>query len=72
MLWLPIIRFHMGEATPRDRFRPGARGIRIAICGRNLSEESIAWALRVGRACSIALRRELVLVDQHAEQVTAA
>jgi hypothetical protein len=40
--------------------------------GRNLSEESIARALRVGRGCSIALRRELVLVDQPTEQVTAA
>jgi hypothetical protein len=59
------------EATSKRPTPSGRRPVRIAICGRNLSKESIARALRVGRGCSIALRRELVLVDQSAEQVRA-
>ena len=70
-LWVPIIRFGRvmpGLVTAAVR-APGV-GSRFVIA--TLSQASMSRGLCLERAVESGLRRELVLVDQPAEQVTAA
>ena len=70
-LWVPIIRF--GRVMPGlVTFAVRAPGVGSRFVIATLSQASMSRGLRLERAVESGLRRELVLVDQPAEQVTAA